>query len=124
MSTLFFGPARWKHKTWIARFARNLIGGTAIITANHLDFFVKDNISTALWTINLDLHDLSSHIPRMDPITRLCPKQAFNGVLEYWSAGKSGSFNFNWNCSFITPLLHYSITPANCRMRERLSNSY
>jgi hypothetical protein len=41
----------------MARFARNLIGGTAIITANHLDFFFKDNISTALRTINFDLHE-------------------------------------------------------------------
>jgi hypothetical protein len=56
MSTLFFSPTGWKHKTRMARFARNLIGGTAIITANHLDFFVKDNISTALRTINLYLH--------------------------------------------------------------------
>jgi hypothetical protein len=57
MSTLFFSPARWKHKARMARLARNLIGGTAIMTANHLDFFLKDYISTALRTINFDLHE-------------------------------------------------------------------
>jgi hypothetical protein len=57
MSTLYFSPVRWKHKARLARLARNLIGGAAIMTANHLDFFVKDNISTALRTINLDLHN-------------------------------------------------------------------
>jgi hypothetical protein len=41
----------------MARLARNLIGGTAIMTANHLDFFLKNNISTALRTINLYLHE-------------------------------------------------------------------
>ena len=36
------------------------------------------------------------------------------GVLEYWSVGKSESPNFNLNWSF-----HYSITPADCRMRGK-----
>ena len=40
----------------MARLTRNLIGGIAIMTANHLDFFLKNNISAALRTINLYLH--------------------------------------------------------------------
>jgi hypothetical protein len=70
----------------MARLTRNLIGGTAIMTANHLDFFLKDNISTALRTINLYLHgrqNLGSHVTGMVPISRFYSEQTFNGVLAY-----------------------------------------
>jgi hypothetical protein len=56
------------------------------MTANHLDFFLKDNISTALRTINLYLHgrqNLGSHVTGMVPISRFYSEQTFNGVLEY-----------------------------------------
>jgi hypothetical protein len=52
-------------------------------------------------------------------ITRFCPEQAFNAVLEYWSAGKSKSFSWNLNMFF-----HYSITPTNFRLMERLTSPY
>ena len=57
MLTLCFSPAWWKHKPGNARFTGNLIGGTTILTANHLDFFVKDNIPPALGTIDFYLHE-------------------------------------------------------------------
>ena len=75
MLALCCSPAWWEHKARVARLTRNLIGGTAKITANHLDFFLKNNISTALRTINLDLHnDIqgygSSKIKEASPHTR------------------------------------------------------
>jgi hypothetical protein len=66
----------------MAQLARNLIGGTAIMTANHLDFFLEDNIPTALRAINLDLHDLSSHLSRVVPVTRFSLDKR---LMECWS---------------------------------------
>jgi hypothetical protein len=40
-----------------------------------------------------------------------CELSWSTGVLEYWSVGKSESPNLIGIASFITPLLHHSITP-------------
>jgi len=57
MVTLFFSPAWWKHKPRDARFTGNLICGAAILTANHLNFLVKDYVAPALGAVNLYLHE-------------------------------------------------------------------
>lgn len=87
MVTLGLSPAWWKHKPRNARLTGNLIGGTAILTANHLDFLGKDNIPPALGTINLDLHfDLHPSGP--------------TSIMEEWnivikgSAGEQTCFTF------------------------------
>jgi hypothetical protein len=57
MVKLCFSPAWRKHKPRNALLTGNLICGAAILTANHLDFFVKDYVAPALGAIDLYLHE-------------------------------------------------------------------
>jgi hypothetical protein len=81
MLALCCSPAWWEHKARLARLTRNLIGGTAKMTANHLDFFLKNNISTALRTIDFDLH-LGLHTNG----ATLIMEEWNLGIMEYWVA--------------------------------------
>ena len=56
MSTLFETPPGRQHKAGQTRLAANLIGGTTVGTADHLDFLVKNYVPPALGATNLDLH--------------------------------------------------------------------
>ena len=106
MVTLFFSPAWWKHKPRDARFTGNLICGAAILTANHLDLFVKDYVAPTLGAIDLDLHDLNSHVSRVVPITRLFFERT---PMEYWSYGVMGlKIQTRYH---VFAVLHCSTTP-------------